>query len=221
MEPLVDGGEISCVLGRACSWSHRSGKMLLIPKVVQVLLQRVRSSPSLMWSILKRLVLRSLMIRSVLTYESQPGICVKCYGRDLARGTSVNIGEAVGVIAAQSIGEPGTQLTMRTFHIGGAAQRGAEQSSIEASFDATVRTEGLVLSVNQSGSENIVLSRNCEVILLDAMGRGEARAICAVQGSSMLRWSKGIPLQKMAEWDPYTLPYCYGERGGCSSVGSC
>ena len=76
-----------------------------------------------------------MKIRSVLTCESQIGVCARCYGRDLARGTPVNIGEAVGVIAAQSIGEPGTQLTMRTFHIGGAAQRGAEQSSVEASHE--------------------------------------------------------------------------------------
>src|SRR5438045_2937721 len=80
-------------------------------------------------------------IRSVLTCESPVGVCGKCYGRDLARGTVVNIGEAVGVIAAQSIGEPGTQLTMRTFHIGGAAQRGAEQSSVEAAFDARAEVE--------------------------------------------------------------------------------
>ena len=74
--------------------------------------------------------------RSVLVCETRNGVCASCYGRDLARGTMVNVGEAVGVIAAQSIGEPGTQLTMRTFHIGGAAQRGAEQSSVEAVLDA-------------------------------------------------------------------------------------
>lgn len=84
-----------------------------------------------------------MKIRSVLTCESKVGICAKCYGRDLSRGTLVNIGEAVGVIAAQSIGEPGTQLTMRTFHIGGAAQRGAQQSSIESAIDGivTIKTE--------------------------------------------------------------------------------
>ena len=80
--------------------------------------------------------IEALMIRSPLTCGAKTGICAKCYGRDLARGTPVNIGEAVGVIAAQSIGEPGTQLTMRTFHIGGAAQRGSEISSVEASHDA-------------------------------------------------------------------------------------
>src|SRR5690606_32671251 len=80
----------------------------------------------------------SVQIRSPLTCESQTGVCAQCYGRDLARGTPVNIGEAVGVIAAQSIGEPGTQLTMRTFHIGGAAQKGVVKSHIEANYDGRV-----------------------------------------------------------------------------------
>ena len=92
-----------------------------------------------------------MSIRSVLTCESQVGVCGKCYGRDLARGTVVNIGEAVGVIAAQSIGEPGTQLTMRTFHIGGAAQRGAEQSSIEAAFDGKVEIKNRNVVINSAG----------------------------------------------------------------------
>src|SRR5712691_4007637 len=87
-------------------------------------------------------------IRSVLTCESRVGVCGKCYGRDLARGTVVNIGEAVGVIAAQSNGEPGTQLTMRTFHIGGAAQRGAEVSSVEATIDATVKIRNRNVVIN-------------------------------------------------------------------------
>ena len=84
-----------------------------------------------------------MKIRSVLTCETHTGVCAACYGRDLARGTRVNIGEAVGVIAAQSIGEPGTQLTMRTFHIGGAVQRGAEQSKVEAASDGTVHAAQL------------------------------------------------------------------------------
>ena len=84
-------------------------------------------------------ILDSIKVRSVLTCESEYGVCAKCYGRDLARGTPVNIGEAVGVIAAQSIGEPGTQLTMRTFHIGGAAQKGTEVSNIESKFNGTCK----------------------------------------------------------------------------------
>src|SRR3546814_12131790 len=83
--------------------------------------------------------------------EAVSGVCGACYGRDLARGTKVNVGEAVGVIAAQSIGEPGTQLTMRTFHIGGAAQRGAEQSSVEAGSDATIRVNNRNVVMNSDG----------------------------------------------------------------------
>ncbi len=89
----------------------------------------------------RRSGVEAVKIRSVLTCDSRVGVCGHCYGRDLARGTPVNIGEAVGVIAAQSIGEPGTQLTMRTFHIGGAAQRGAEQSSVEASHEGIVTVQ--------------------------------------------------------------------------------
>ena len=93
-----------------------------------------------------------ILVRSALTCTSRGGICGKCYGRDLARGTKVNIGEAVGVIAAQSIGEPGTQLTMRTFHIGGAAQRGAEQSAVEAAFDSTLQVKNRNVVMQQRRS---------------------------------------------------------------------
>ncbi|MDA8231465.1 MAG: DNA-directed RNA polymerase subunit beta' [Magnetospirillum sp.] len=145
-------------------------------------------------------------IRSVLTCESQEGVCATCYGRDLARGTRVNVGEAVGVIAAQSIGEPGTQLTMRTFHIGGAAQRGAEQSSIEATGEATVQVINRNVVTNSSGAK-IVMSRNCEVALVDDTGRERARHRVPY-GAKLLveeggKVSKG---SKLAEWDPYTLP---------------
>src|SRR4029077_3252074 len=102
----------------------------------------------------------SVEVRSVLTCKGKNnGICGKCYGRDLARGTAVNIGEAVGVMAAQSIGEPGTQLTMRTFHIGGAAQRGAAQSSSEAAFDAKVEVKNRNVVINSSGLP-VVMGRN-------------------------------------------------------------
>ncbi|MGH6990979.1 MAG: DNA-directed RNA polymerase subunit beta', partial [Stellaceae bacterium] len=150
--------------------------------------------------------LESVMIRSVLTCETQSGLCGKCYGRDLARGTVVNIGEAVGVIAAQSIGEPGTQLTMRTFHIGGAVQRGAEQSSIEAAFDATVRIKNRNVVVNSDGIP-VVMSRNSELALLDEAGREKARH--RVPYGAKLLADEGKAVKKgdrMVEWDPYTLP---------------
>ncbi|HJW41857.1 MAG TPA: DNA-directed RNA polymerase subunit beta' [Rhizomicrobium sp.] len=150
--------------------------------------------------------LDAVLIRSVLTCETQGGLCGKCYGRDLARGTVVNIGEAVGVIAAQSIGEPGTQLTMRTFHIGGAVQRGAEQSSVEAAFDAKVRIKNRNVVVNSEGVP-VVMGRNSELVLLDEAGREKARhrvpygaKILADEGKMV---KKG---DRLVEWDPYTIP---------------
>jgi DNA-directed RNA polymerase subunit beta' len=150
--------------------------------------------------------IETVTIRSVLTCESPEGVCGTCYGRDLARGTRVNVGEAVGVIAAQSIGEPGTQLTMRTFHIGGAAQRGAEQSSIEATGEATVQIVNKNVVVNSSGAK-IIMSRNCELMLVDAGGRERARH--RVPYGARLLVEEGTTVgkaSKLAEWDPYTLP---------------
>jgi DNA-directed RNA polymerase subunit beta' len=148
----------------------------------------------------------AVKIRSVLTCEAKVGVCGHCYGRDLARGTTVNVGEAVGVIAAQSIGEPGTQLTMRTFHIGGAAQRGAEQSSVEASHDGVVVVKNRNVVINSQGLP-VVMSRNCEIVLSDDKGRERARF--RVPYGSRLLTDEGAAItrgQKLAEWDPYTLP---------------
>ncbi len=155
---------------------------------------------------IERAGIDTVVIRSVLTCEAASGVCGKCYGRDLARGTIVNIGEAVGVIAAQSIGEPGTQLTMRTFHIGGAAQRGAEQSSIEAALDAKVEIKNRNVVINSAGLP-VVMGRNCEMVLLDEVGREKARhrvpygaRLLADEGAEVKRGDR------LAEWDPYTIP---------------
>ncbi|MFA7277214.1 MAG: DNA-directed RNA polymerase subunit beta' [Pseudobdellovibrionaceae bacterium] len=148
----------------------------------------------------------SVFVRSVLTCETQIGVCAKCYGRDLARGTTVNIGEAVGVMAAQSIGEPGTQLTMRTFHIGGAAQKGAEKSSVEATINATAEIRHHNVVKNSSGI-NIVMGRNTEVVLKDA--KGAEKAIHRIPYGARLLIENGAkmtPGTKMAEWDPFTIP---------------
>ena len=152
-------------------------------------------------------------IRSVLTCESKIGVCAKCYGRDLARGTVVNVGEAVGVIAAQSIGEPGTQLTMRTFHIGGAVQRGAEQSSVEASLDATLKITNRNVVINSS-KVPVVMGRNTELVLVDENGREKARhrvpygaKLLADDGAQVKRG------QRISEWDPYTLPIITEREG--------
>jgi DNA-directed RNA polymerase subunit beta' len=155
----------------------------------------------------------NVKVRSALTCETQPGICAACYGRDLARGTPVNIGEAVGVIAAQSIGEPGTQLTMRTFHIGGAAQRGAEQSKIEAPFDGKIKLDNATLVTTEDSSQ-IILSRSSEMLILDDQGREKARyrlqygAKLLKQDGSMVNAG-----EVLVEWDPYTIPIITEKEG--------
>jgi DNA-directed RNA polymerase subunit beta' len=155
--------------------------------------------------ILEQAGIQSLLIRSVLTCESQAGVCGKCYGRDLGRGTTVNVGEAIGVIAAQSIGEPGTQLTMRTFHIGGTAQV-ANQSSIEASYDATVRIENRD-ALTDSSNRLVAMGRAMELLLIDASDRERARY--RIPYGARLLVDEGHQVakgDKLAEWDPYTRP---------------
>ncbi|MCK5374136.1 MAG: DNA-directed RNA polymerase subunit beta', partial [Alphaproteobacteria bacterium] len=146
-------------------------------------------------------------VRSVLTCEAENnGLCAKCYGRDLARGAEVNDGEAVGVMAAQSIGEPGTQLTMRTFHIGGAAQKGAERSHVEANIEGKVSVRNQNVVKNSEGVE-IVMGRNTEIVLLDK--KGNEKATHRIPYGARLLVKDGGKVKagdKMAEWDPYTLP---------------
>ncbi|MDE3060569.1 MAG: DNA-directed RNA polymerase subunit beta', partial [Pseudomonadota bacterium] len=157
--------------------------------------------------------IEAVMVRSVLTCESKGGVCAHCYGRDLARGTEVNMGEAVGVIAAQSIGEPGTQLTMRTFHIGGAAQRGAEQSSVESSHDSTFTLSNKNI-VTDSKGRLVVMSRTCEIVLRDEHGRERARYKVPYGARLLAKENEKVKKgQKLAEWDPYTLPIIT-ERNG-------
>ncbi len=212
VKPVMDGGDIVSslserILGRTAS------EDVLDPANNQLLVARNTLIEESEAERIERAGVESMKIRSVLTCEAQVGVCGRCYGRDLARGTPVNMGEAVGVIAAQSIGEPGTQLTMRTFHIGGAAQRGAEQSNVEASHEgiATVRNRNVV---QNSMNVPVVMSRNCEIVLTDDKGRERARfrvpygaRLLADEGSRVQRG------QKLAEWDPYTLPIIT-ERAG-------
>jgi len=148
---------------------------------------------------------QEVKIRSVLTCDTQPGVCGNCYGRDLARGTSVNMGEAVGVIAAQSIGEPGTQLTMRTFHIGGAAQI-SEQSFIESNFEGTIKIKNKNVARNSDG-DLIAMARNLIVAVTDP--DGTERAVHRIQYGARLKIDDGEHIkrgQRIAEWDPYTRP---------------
>jgi DNA-directed RNA polymerase subunit beta' len=155
---------------------------------------------------------QSVKIRSPLVCEATLGVCGKCYGRDLARGTPVNIGEAVGVIAAQSIGEPGTQLTMRTFHIGGAAQVN-EQSNAEAISDGTIEYRDMATIVDQRG-RRLALSRSGEIAIIDAEGR--ERATHKLPYGAQIMHKDGEKVKKgdrIAEWDPFTMPLITEKQG--------
>ncbi|MEQ8430407.1 MAG: DNA-directed RNA polymerase subunit beta' [Roseovarius sp.] len=151
-------------------------------------------------------------IRSPLTCEADDGVCAMCYGRDLARGTMVNTGEAVGIIAAQSIGEPGTQLTMRTFHIGGVAQ-GGQQSFLEASQEGTIEYEGAQTLENSSG-ETLVMGRNMKLRIMGE--NGAELASHKIGYGSKLFLKEGDKVKrgdKLFEWDPYTLPILAEKSG--------
>jgi DNA-directed RNA polymerase subunit beta' len=154
----------------------------------------------------------SVRIRSPLTCEADEGVCAQCYGRDLARGTQVNIGEAVGIIAAQSIGEPGTQLTMRTFHIGGVAQ-GGQQSFLEASQEGKVEFRNPNVLTNAAG-EQIVIGRNMSIAIVD--DAGQERAAHKLSYGAKLHVKDGQSVKrgvKLFEWDPFTLPIIAEKAG--------
>jgi len=162
--------------------------------------------------IIEQASIAKMRIRSPLTCEAEDGVCAMCYGRDLSRGTRVNIGEAVGIIAAQSIGEPGTQLTMRTFHIGGVAQ-GGQQSFLEASVDGVVELRNEQILENEMG-EQVVMGRNMVLAIMDK--NGEERASHKVGYGSKVFVKTGDTIKrgdKMFEWDPYTLPIIAEKAG--------
>jgi DNA-directed RNA polymerase subunit beta' len=157
-------------------------------------------------------------IRSVLTCASRRGVCAKCYGRDLATGKLVELGLAVGVVAAQSIGEPGTQLTMRTFHIGGTASRVSDQSTIEARHAGTVRFENLqVIETHDAGGASgalVVMNRTGSILIQDAKGRDRERY--SVIYGARLKVKEGQPIEQgqvLAEWDPYTFSILTEDSG--------
>jgi DNA-directed RNA polymerase subunit beta' len=157
--------------------------------------------------------IEEVMIRSVLTCESRRGVCSKCYGRNLATGRATEIGEAVGVVAAQSIGEPGTQLTLRTFHIGGAAARIAEQTQKLANYDCKVEFNNVLMVSNRRG-ETVAIGRKGEIALMDTTGRIRIRL--TVPYGAVVRVRDGQDVKQgevVYEWDPYTDPVLT-DRGG-------
>jgi DNA-directed RNA polymerase subunit beta' len=215
--PLVEGGEIIEPVG-----DRILGKVALEdikdPYTDEILVHANQEIDEVLVEKIEEAGLERVKTRSVLTCRSRWGICSKCYGRDLARGKKVNIGEAVGVIAAQSIGEPGTQLTMRTFHIGGTASRRAEQTTLEARNEGVVKYYNLNV-VKSTEGPLIVMNRNGEIIIQDESGR-ERERYPVIYGSKLLvadgETVKGGQL--VAEWDPYTIPILT-EVGGIVKFG--
>ncbi len=225
MTPLVEGGEVieglgDRVLGRVALEDIRD------PFTNEVLVRANEMIDEDRVARIEEAGLERVKIRSVLTCQSRQGVCIRCYGRDLARGELVNIGEAIGIMAAQSIGEPGTQLTMRTFHIGGTASRRAEQTTLEA------RTEGLIRLFNVNTVESrdgalVVMSRSGEVAVVAPVTdeRGQVRErererYPLVYGAKLrLRDGNRVKAgQLIAEWDPYTMPIIT-EVGGTVKYG--
>jgi DNA-directed RNA polymerase subunit beta' len=204
MAAVVDGGDVVVSLGQRVL-GRTTGEEVKHPKTGKTLFAADSYLDEAAIEQVEKAGVQSIKVRSILTCESEQGACAACYGRDLARGTRVNIGEAVGVIAAQSIGEPGTQLTMRTFHIGGTAQV-AEQSHVEASHDGEVAFVGAATVKDRSGAL-IVMNRNMQVQVRDTEGR--ARESYKLPYGAKLKVEDGQAIkrgQRLGEWDPYTTP---------------
>ncbi|MEX0346995.1 MAG: DNA-directed RNA polymerase subunit beta' [Rhizobiaceae bacterium] len=204
MQPIVDAGQVVASLGQRVL-GRTALDDVLHPQSGDVLVKAGTLIDERDVEAIEKAGVQSLRIRSALTCEMKTGVCGTCYGRDLARGTPVNIGEAVGVIAAQSIGEPGTQLTMRTFHMGGTAQV-VDQSFLEASYEGkvTIRNRNIV---RNSEGHLIAMGRNMAVVISD--GSGKERATHKVTYGSRLHVDDGDKVkrgQRIAEWDPYTRP---------------
>jgi DNA-directed RNA polymerase subunit beta' len=206
MKALVEGGEViealrDRILGRVTAIE------VLNPESQEILYEAGTLLDEDAVERIESLGIDEVRVRTPLTCETRYGLCASCYGRDLGRGSRVNVGEAVGVIAAQSIGEPGTQLTMRTFHIGGAASRAAVASGVEAKSNGTVRFTATMRYVTNAKGEQIVISRSGEVLITDDHGRERERhkvpygATLAVLDGKQVK--AGTPL---ASWDPLTRP---------------
>jgi len=204
MEAVVQGGEIVVPLSQVIL-GRTSLEEFVHPETGEALVRIGDEIDEAQAEDIEGAGIQKMRVRSVLTCDSKSGVCAKCYGRDLARGSHVNIGEAVGVIAAQSIGEPGTQLTMRTFHVGGTAQVG-DTSYIEASHEGVIKLEGRNVVKNSAG-DIMVMGRNTLVKIVGADGKEHASY--KVSYGAKLRVDDGAAVtrgQRLADWDPYTIP---------------
>jgi len=215
-EAAINDGEVVASLGERIL-GRFTAEEVVDPATGEILAKKGEMVDERMADTIEEANIASIQIRSPLTCETEEGICAVCYGRDLARGTQVNIGEAVGIIAAQSIGEPGTQLTMRTFHIGGVAQ-GGQQSFQEAGQDGKIEFRNANLLKNTSG-EQVVMGRNMQIAIIDE--NGVERAAFKISYGSKIFVKEGQAVSrgdKLFEWDPYTLPIIAEKPGKAKFV---
>ncbi|BEI38093.1 DNA-directed RNA polymerase subunit beta' [Polynucleobacter sp. HIN8] len=206
MRALVEGGEIiealrDRILGRVCIGDilHPDTQEVIVPH--DTLLEEDHVDQ------IVDLGIDEVKVRTVLTCETRYGLCAKCYGRDLGRGGLVNVGEAVGVIAAQSIGEPGTQLTMRTFHIGGAASRALVASNVEVKSNGSLKFSSTMRFVTNAKGEQVVISRSGEALVLDDNGRERERHKIPYGATLLVKEGASVKAgTSIATWDPLTRP---------------
>jgi DNA-directed RNA polymerase subunit beta' len=205
MKPLIEGGDVvealrERVLGRVVA------EDVVIPGTNEVLVERNIMLDEKLCDLLEEHSVDEVRVRSVITCDNDFGVCAKCYGRDLARGHIINPGESVGVIAAQSIGEPGTQLTMRTFHIGGAASRASAENSVQVKTNGTLKLHNAKYVLNTDG-KIVITSRSTEITIIDSFGREKERykvpygAVLTVQDNSEVQGNDIV-----ATWDPHSHP---------------
>ncbi|MEI6258333.1 MAG: DNA-directed RNA polymerase subunit beta' [Deltaproteobacteria bacterium] len=213
VEPLTEGGEViqrlgDRILGRvAC-------EDILDPYTDEVLITTGTELDEVAVKIIEDAGLKKVRIRSVLTCKSDHGVCAKCYGRDLAHGRTVEIGQAIGILAAQSIGEPGTQLTMRTFHIGGTANRRVEQADIRARVDGTVKFQDLVVEANSEEHEIVMNRKGGEFAIIGETGR-KLEQFSVIFGANVhVKDDQKVKVgDLLATWDPFTTPIISEVRG--------
>ena len=206
MKAVLQGGDVieplrDRILGRVAAID------LVDPSTGETVIEAGTLLDEHLVDVIDSLGIDEVKVRTAITCDTRYGLCAKCYGRDLARGKRVNAGEAVGVIAAQSIGEPGTQLTMRTFHIGGAASRNAAASQVEGKSNGTVRFSSQMRYVANTKGELIVITRSGEVVIHDDMGRERERH--KVPYGATLMVTDGLQIKAgtvLATWDPHTRP---------------
>ncbi len=217
MEALLEGGEViqrvgDRILGRVAL------EDVVDPFNGEILVEANEEITEEKVNLIEQSGIDRVMIRSVLTCQARRGVCSSCYGRDLGRGHMVNMGEAVGIIAAQSIGEPGTQLTMRTFHIGGTASRSVEQAEVRCQHGGTVQFHNMHYVQNIAGTM-IVMNRNAAVVIVGSQGRERERYQINYGAQIFVKEGSEIePDTLIANWDPYTIPIV-SEIGGVVKFG--